>query len=186
MTNLQELYLNFSKVFSYPGTGYREAVQKVGEVIEQHYPDHHDEFQKFQSFITAKSDTDLEEIYIRTFDVQAVCCLEVGFLLFGEDYKRGQFMAMLKQVYYDKNVSLEGELPDFLPNLIRLLTVIDFGDAEDLVGHAIIPSLRKMTESFKTESGYCHILKVLDAVLSTDYMVESVVPIQEERQGSVC
>ena len=95
-------------------------------------------------------------------------------------------MAMLKQVYDDKNVPLNGELPDFLPNIIRLLTAIDFGDGGDLVAHAALPAVQKMVEGFKNKTGYYHVLKVLDAILSTDYMVESVTPIQEERQGFVC
>ena len=36
-----------------------------------------------------------EEIYTRTFDVQAITTLDVGYVLFGDDYKRGELLVNL-------------------------------------------------------------------------------------------
>jgi len=39
----------------------------------------------------------MEELYTRTFDLQAVCSPYVGYQLFGDSYKRGIFMARLNE-----------------------------------------------------------------------------------------
>ncbi len=97
--------------------------------------------------LKSKPIEELEEMYMATFDVQAPCCLDVGYLLFGEDYKRGQFMAHLIRLHRENGVDCGCELPDHLPNILKLIEKLDHQDATSLVFHIVYPALIKMQDS---------------------------------------
>ena len=62
-----------------------------------------------------------QEYYISTFDVQAICFLDIGYVLFGEDYKRGIFLVNIKKEQIKAGNDCGSELPDHLPNILTLL-----------------------------------------------------------------
>ena len=72
---------------------------------------------------------ELQELYTRTFDLSPVCALEVGYHLFGEDYKRGEFLARLRETENPYELGQEQQLPDYLPVVLRLLGQME--DAEE-------------------------------------------------------
>lgn len=117
-----------------------------------------------------------QEYYLKTFDVQAICCLDIGYLLFGEDYKRAQILVNLQKEHQCAGIDCRGELADHLPNILELLAKtkdIDF--AEELgfiiLGQAVKFMLIKMKDS---ESYYKFILEALLAYLETDFRGENL------------
>ncbi len=64
---------------------------------------------------------ELEELYTRTFDLNPVCALEVGWHLFGEDYNRGLFLVKVRGLLAQHGVAEAAELPDHLSHVLRLL-----------------------------------------------------------------
>jgi nitrate reductase delta subunit len=62
-----------------------------------------------------------EELYTRTWDLNPLAVPYVGFQLWGEDYRRGNFMARLRSAYREAGVELEGELPDHLVPVLQYL-----------------------------------------------------------------
>jgi nitrate reductase assembly molybdenum cofactor insertion protein NarJ len=98
----------------------------------------------------------MEELFTRSFDVQSVTTLDVGYVLFGEDYKRGELLANLNREHNESGIDCRNELADHLPNLLRLLAVI--GDEpdkaemlEELVEEILAPGLRQMIAEFDPE-----------------------------------
>jgi len=174
MNDLAKFYNEFSEVLNYPYEGYKDKLENSNLLLQNLYPDESENLSDFYKFVQEKKDTELEELYVRTFDVQAVCCLDVGYAMFGEDYKRGQFMAELKGMYRDHQLETNSELPDFLPNILKLLTHLEYGDACELVSSMIVPAIDKMIESFKENEGnvYRYPLIVISNILKRDYMVQ--------------
>ena len=65
--------------------------------------------------------TELEELYTRTFDINPVCSLEVGWHLFGEDYNRGAFLVRMRGLLREHGIEEGAELPDHLESVLRVL-----------------------------------------------------------------
>jgi nitrate reductase assembly molybdenum cofactor insertion protein NarJ len=43
------------------------------------------------------TEDEYEELYTKTFDVQPICYLDLGYVIFGEDYKRGAFLLHMQE-----------------------------------------------------------------------------------------
>lgn len=90
-----------------------------------------------------------EELFLKTFELQAICQLELGYVLFGEDYKRGMLLAGLKDEHRRVGHDCGVELPDHLANVLELMELIDDPDlARDLGEQVLIPALRAMLGGF--------------------------------------
>lgn len=112
----------------------------------------------------------MEELYVCTFDVQSICCLDVGYVMFGEDYRRGQFMAQLKMLEKARGIACGSELPDFLPNILRLLPRLDNNEAQTLVETIVAPAIDKMLAGFATDGNiYREPLAALREVIKEDF-----------------
>ncbi|MEZ5344230.1 MAG: nitrate reductase molybdenum cofactor assembly chaperone [Pyrinomonadaceae bacterium] len=120
-------------------------------------------FSDFCLDINKLSLTELQEFYTRTFDLSPVCALEVGYHLFGEDYKRGEFLARLRETENPYSLGQEQQLPDYLPVILRLLGQME--DAEEraaMIGYCLIPALKMMSEALgKKKNIYENIIRFL-------------------------
>lgn len=89
--------------------------------------------------------TELEEIYSDLFYIKPLVSLDVGFQLFGDERKRVEFLLHLKGLQQKHNVDCGAELPDSLPNVLKLLTRLGSGeDRDELIEMALAPALAKM------------------------------------------
>lgn len=130
----------------------------------------------FRYAIEALTLSDLQELYTRTFDLNPVCALEVGYHLFGENYKRGEFLANLRETEACFELGQEHQLPDFLPVLLRLLTKLE--DEElcgALIGDCLIPAIDKMLRPLKeTDNSYRYLLEAVRAKLQSEPSLASI------------
>ena len=96
----------------------------------------------------------MEELYTRTFDLQAVCSPYVGYQLFGDSYKRGIFMARLNEGYRERGFSPGGELPDHIGVVLRFLA-LGTGDefSRALLDDGLVPALAKMQQTLGNSIG---------------------------------
>ena len=94
----------------------------------------------------------MQELYTRTFDVQAITTLDLGYVLFGDDYKRGELLANLNREHTQHHNDCGTELADHLPNVLRLVPLLDDEDlAAELVTEIIAPALSQMVREFSPE-----------------------------------
>jgi nitrate reductase delta subunit len=115
----------------------------------------------FRDSVTQTGPGDLEELYSATFDLTPVCYPYIGYQLFGDTYKRGEFLALLNARYRDIGIVIQGELPDHLGMVLRYLAQIP--DA-DLVNEGVIPTLERMIEQLK-DNPYRELVQAILAVL---------------------
>ncbi len=128
---------------------------------------------------------DQQEYYLKTFDVQAVCYLEVGYVLFGEDYKRAQLLVNLQKEHKKAEVDCGSELGDHLPNVLCLLSKVSDPEFAEELGFIITsPAVRFMITKFKNVENnyYRDLLEVLYEFLKRDFkgegLMEYAVPEQ--------
>lgn len=152
------------------------VVERLASLLE--YPDHDwadalatlrreigaggaaDELASFAREIEPINIAGLQELYVRTFDLNPDCTLDIGWHLFEDGYERGAFLADLRERLQRAGIDESRELPDHLPAVVRL---IDRGDAASLRDR-IRPALDALETSLAAGSSpYVHLLRSLRA-----------------------
>jgi nitrate reductase assembly molybdenum cofactor insertion protein NarJ len=112
-----------------------------------------------------------QEYFVSTFDVQPLCCLDIGYTLFGEDYRRGHFMANLKAEHRKAGNNCGTELPDSLPVIMTLLPKLkDEYFAEELVFSLVAPAIHEIIAGFRSDGNYYKgLLRIIAAIMDRDY-----------------
>ena len=146
-------YYKLAVLFRYPAADFPEEVKNIEKFLEQTYPETIPVFYEFANYVYSSTRETLEEIYTRTFDVQAITTLDLGYVLFGDDYKRGALLANLSKEHQNANNDCGKELADNLSNLLTLLPKLTDAELQnELVGEIILPALYKIIEEFNTET----------------------------------
>jgi len=147
-----EHYNLFAEVFIYPTTTYTHMVKALQEFLEIKYSKAAKELRCFTDIIINLSLAALEELYTRSFDVQAITTIDLGYVLFGEDYKRGALLVNLNREHKAAGNDCQTELSDHLPNILRLLPKMQNKLLRaELVEKILSPSLEKIIGEFDPE-----------------------------------
>lgn len=146
-------YEKLARLFQYPRTDYKERVKEAETVLTELYPETLTTFKQFSEFVSNSSHDEITEIFTRTFDVQAITTLDVGYVLFGDDYKRGELLVNLNREHREAANECSDELADNLANLLSLLPKMQNHDIRDeLVEMIIMPGLIKIINEFDTKN----------------------------------
>lgn len=165
-------YTLLSELFSYPEQeNLPVTVPVIRQMVKEKYPECNDKIERFLSFVRASTLDEQREYYLRTFDVQALCYLDLGYVLFGEDCKRGEFLVNLRGEHIKAGNDCGCELADHLPNMLRLLPKIkDRAFADELAFSIMIPALQKMLINFKDEANvYKCALELVMYIMKQDF-----------------
>ncbi len=102
---------------------------------------------RFRTFVLATDAGRLEELYTTAFDMKEGSAPYLGAHLFGDDPRRGPFLAGLAASYRSRSFSAGSELPDHLGVVLRYLA-LHGGDEEgaDLLALATLPAVAAMSE----------------------------------------
>src|SRR3990172_8141749 len=189
-------YRDLAGLLDFPGPEFATRGRALAEYLHDSHPDAADEVALFVDSIPQHA-LDLQELYTRTFEVQAVTTLGVGYVLFGDDYKRGALLSNLNREHNDADNDCRGELADHLPNVLRLMPKLkDQNLLEELVEQILVPALMLMIREFDPEriekknanyqkhyktlidaacasdsTVYCRALKAVMHVLAKDFQV---------------
>jgi len=148
MKNLDH-YTLLAELFRYPNQDIKTTVNEIQVFLDKNYPDAGDEFNRFSEFIANSTFYQIEEIFQKTFHIQAICFLDLGYVIFAEDYKRGEFLVNMKVEQEKYNNDYGHELADNLPYVLRLLPLHkDENFINELVVMVMIPALEKMLSEF--------------------------------------
>lgn len=146
-------YEKLADILEYPKIDYLSKVKSAGESLSIYDAETNSIFRDFIFSLGKMPLEKIEELYLRTFDIQAVTTLDIGYVLFGDDYKRGKLLANLNQEHIKVSNDCGTELADYLPNLLRLLPKIEDDEFRDeLVGIIILPALSKIISEFDVKN----------------------------------
>ena len=143
-------------------TGFSEKQQEVQQIIAEH---------------NQLSLKEKQEYYLRTFDVRPVCYLDIGYVLFGEDYKRAQLLVNLQSEHKKAGIDCGSELGDHLPNVLCLLSKTTDPDFTEELGFILtLPAVKFMLTKFDKlgVNFYKALLEVLYESLKRDFKGESL------------
>ena len=142
-------YRLIASLFEYPDAAFPERVAQVKAFLDGAYPTAAEALGKFLEYLPADDPVAMQELFTRSFDVQAIATLDLGYVLFGDDYKRGELLANLNREHIAANNDCGTELADHLPNLLRLMSVLrDEELIEDLAYAIVGPALLEMIGEF--------------------------------------
>ncbi len=154
----------FAEILDYPTGGPDRAVE---ECVARLGPQ--DDLvaallRNFQAGLATLGLGQLQELYTGTFDMVPDCSLNLGYQLFGDDWRRSAFLADLAGRCRQCGASAGAELPDHLCFVLRFLARQEDGrERELLINECLIPALtRLLSEVHKSDNPYS---SALDALL---------------------
>jgi len=146
-------YELLADLFLYPSEEAKAKIINVQNYIDVNFQTVSDSLRDFSEFVKMTSMKEWEEVYTRTFDVQALTTLDLGYVVFGDDYKRGELLVNLSKEHTKAGNDCGTELADHLPNVLRLINKTDDEEVKhDLIYFIIIPALSKMLSDFNKET----------------------------------
>jgi nitrate reductase delta subunit len=77
--------------------------------------------ESFMQGLSRYSLDEWEELFTRTLELNPICPPYLGYLIWGDSYSRGKFMAELKPPMRKAGIELDGELPDHIVPVLRYL-----------------------------------------------------------------
>ncbi len=135
-----------------------------------------DLLERFLKAISELKLAEREELYTRTLELTPLTAPYVGYAVYGEDYRRGRFMAELNAEYAALGVETAGEIPDHLIPILRYLAVATKPLPELL--QLLEPALQQMIHTLKTLEPKNPYLLLLEATR------EAIQPISKEVPAS--
>ena len=170
MNNLDH-YKILADIFRYPDKNLKNRMTDFLSLTSEQFPEHKKKADKVLDTFNSLSVRKQQEYYLKTFDVQAVCSLDIGYVLFGEDYKRAQLLVNLQSEHKAAGVDCGSELGDHLPNVLILLSKTNDPDFAEELGFIItIQAVRFMLTKFKNvDNMYKDMLEILLLFLQSDF-----------------
>lgn len=145
----QSHYHLIAGLFDYPHADFPGRVAEVEKFLDENYQEAGARLKAFADYTRSSTLIEMEELYTRSFDVQAITTLDVGYVLFGDDYKRGEILSNLNREIMKAKLDPGKELADHLPNVLRLLPKLEDEELiKELVSEIIAPALTLMIAEF--------------------------------------
>jgi len=171
------MYSDLATLVSYPGCDLLPALDACILAVAPKVPEVAGLLEHFRDTVRELGQSGLEEAYIQTFEMHAENALYIGHQLFSEDWRRGTFMARLKERYRELGLLSGDELPDHLGVVLRFLDVEQAGqEREELIGDCIVPALHKVLRAIDgKKTPYETVLRALVLYLSARSDGETVI-----------
>jgi len=169
----------------YPTEGFESRFDKALAAVEAVDLEFAESFAPLARRVGELTSTEMEELYTRTFDINPLCTLEIGWQLYGEDYNRGALLVRMRSMMRSVGVVETTELPDHLVHVLPVLGRVDEDMARELAGGFVLPALRKMLDAFaEKDNPYWSLLTGLHAWIGRAFAVEEAeAGVASVRQG---
>jgi nitrate reductase delta subunit len=160
---MRELYQALAALLTYPGADYPQRVEasRRAATVECR-----DSLERFAYSIQDLELWELEELFTRTFDMNPVCSLEMGWHLFGENYERGLLLVRMREELRRYGITESTELPDHVTHVLKLLARMDHETAADFIAACVLPAVEKMLEAIRGKGNpFENVLLAIQALL---------------------
>jgi nitrate reductase delta subunit len=167
---MNHLYEILASSLEYPAEDWNARLDRCRQWLTIQEPEVAVQFIRFRRKVKELSIAQVQELYTRTFDLNPVCTLDIGYHLFGESYKRGELLAKLRETEAPYELGQANQLPDHLPVLLRLLTKLEDEELRlALMSEILIPALGKMLEALsQTDNPYRDLIEVINNALKNE------------------
>jgi nitrate reductase delta subunit len=131
-------------LYQYPAPGYHESIQRAAQVL----PD----LAEFEAAAAPLSVAELQEAWVRTFEMNPDTCLDIGWHLFGEQYERGEFLVKVRQELKRCGIPESTELPDHLSHVLELVARMVPEEQAKFTSMFLLPALDKVLKGLEGRS----------------------------------
>lgn len=139
-----ELFAALGALLAYPDAGWPERARACRLRLAARHESAAGRLAEFLEAVRELSVEDLQELYTRTFDLNPVAALEVGWHLYGESYERGRFLVRTRQMLRETGIPETTELPDHLTCLLPALGRLEPEMAGPFAASYVLPALQRM------------------------------------------
>lgn len=147
----REHYSLFAHLFRYPEVDFMLHLIEIQDFLDETYPEAGNELRPFFKYMSNCPLDNKQELFTKTFDVQPICYLDLGYVMFGEDYKRGAFLLNMKGEQQKIDNDCGTDLPDNICNVLDLMTISkDDIFLKDLIHNIFIPCVNMMIGEFNS------------------------------------
>jgi nitrate reductase delta subunit len=162
-----ELFDQLAAAFRYPEEDHLAVLERCRAAVEKGVPEAAAALSRFREELHARSPEEVQELYVRTFELNPVCALEIGWHLFGENYERGEFLVQVREELRRVGLKESRELPDHLTHLLPLVGRLPEPEAAELVREFLLPVIGKIQEALeRAASPYRHLAEAVRLVLA--------------------
>jgi len=178
MEHVKEIFDSIARVFSYPGEEYMRNVARCRELCTASRFENDEvgrtvlaRLDSFNVAIDGLSIGELEELYTRTFDINPVGSLEVGWHLHGETYERGAFLVQMRDLLRRCSIEESSELPDHLTHTLLAVGRMGKEEGSAFISSRLLKAIDKMLEGFVGKGNpYEHMLTATKLLLTETCM----------------
>lgn len=177
MAERRQLLDSLAGLFEYPSWDFTERVGACWALANMRCPGRGEALAALEDRVQGMSRGEVEEMFTRTFEINPVCALEVGWHIYGEDYARGALLVRLRGELRKQGIEEIGELPDHLTHVLQLLGRLEDSLADDLAGRYVLPALKKMIDAVRdSECPYLELLEMTRDVVEDEFEAVEVEP----------
>jgi nitrate reductase delta subunit len=151
----------FSSLFEYPEADYADNARRLAARADSA------PLRAFAAAISPFRTSELQELFIRTFDLNPSCTLEIGWHLFGEQYERGEFLVDVRGLLRRAHVTEVGELPDHMLHVLPLVARLAPADAAEFSRRYLAPALEKMRKGLPEDNPFSLALAAVSEAAAT-------------------
>ena len=169
MTPLTDAFDALSEIIVYPEARLQDRIESCTGLVAAVDGEAAEHLREFNRRIAGKTLSELEEMYIQTFDMNPTRTLDLGWQLFGEDYNRGIFLVKVRQEMKRLDIAETHELPDHITQVLRVLGRMEPDKAEDFAVSCVLPALRKTCSAVPEDNPYRPLVEAVVQLLAANY-----------------
>lgn len=156
-----------ARCLEYPEPDTARAARDAAERVASLHPALASALWSLATALETEPPSRAEEQYTQLFDMTPVCPLHAGYHVFGDTYLRGALLSNLGVELRENGLETGGEIPDYLPLLLRLLPRLSDGDGGDLLEVLVLPALARMATALgDNRSPWAEIVRALPELLT--------------------
>ncbi len=160
------IYALFSGILDYPQLSIAKPLTDCAAELGPEVPEAFAHLKEFETTVAEMSFRQLQEVYTNAFDLRPDCTPNLGYHLFGDDARRGLFLAELKGRMESRGMPLGVELPDHIALLLRYLDIAEEEERTIVIEDCLLPAVARMVEVLKSGGNpYRHALSALLSLL---------------------
>lgn len=156
------------EIFEYPRAEYKSAVEAWCTKYAPIFDGATQSMNEFAKAIADTTDTSLEEIYTRTFDMAPICSPYISGHIYGdENFERGTLLTALNERYQSASFDTHGELPDHLAVILRFAPQMTEEELQELFEFCLSKPLDDMVAGL-SGNPYEHAIKAVTRLVHED------------------
>lgn len=166
MSHIPKILHAVARLLRYPDESTVQSAELLFVVLQGELDEAALNAARFGAYVDKHDLSEVEEAFTRTFDINPMSALEVGWHLFGEEYARGMFLVRMREEMRKYAIPESVELPDHLSHVLAIVAAMPEHESRKFVQACVQPAVEKMKLALADkESPYRSVIECLASIL---------------------